>query len=56
MSLTNWKALLKDKSERQQTFLSRKDPGDLLVYLRGGAPGPQNSIMGAVYSAVLENR
>ncbi len=56
MSVTNWKKLLKDKSERQQVFLSRKDPGNLLVYLRGGAPGPQKSIMSDVYSLVLDNR
>ena len=56
MSPTNWKTVLKDKSERQQAFLSRKEPGDLLVYLRGGAPGPRESIMRAVYSSVVENR
>lgn len=56
MSEINWKAILKGKSERQQEFLKRKDPGDLLIYLRGGASGPQQSIMGAVYSAILGNR
>ena len=42
MSVTNWKTVLKDKTQRQQVFLSRKNPGDLLVYLEAELPGRRN--------------